>query len=180
MGEAKQKRDALKTLVLSFIERWDFAPSEAEAQAVVEIKKLPQTTVRRYPKDVLSYMRMVPNQCHANARFMQDEDPDQKCKQVSGYWLQQGNFVLHSVVEREGELFCVTPMTVESTDEFPFIPDPDIEWRQESDYRVAYRKGVRVEPGFRSDPNESRRVGEIVRLRIERGMHPMKAGEPPF
>ena len=65
-------------------------------------------------------------------------------------------------------------------DEIVFIPDPDIEWRTEGNHWVAYRKGVAVEPGFRSDPIEHKRVASIILARIEAGMHPLKAGEPPF
>lgn len=91
MGEAKQKREALKKLAIQQFERWDFPPSDGEAQAVAEIASLPELMVRRYPAHMLAYMRMKPNQCHANARFMQDEDPEGKCRQVTGYWPQAGN-----------------------------------------------------------------------------------------
>jgi len=37
-----------------------------------------------------------------------------------------------------------------------------------------------VEPGFRSDPAENKRIAAIVLARIEAGMHPLEAGEPPF
>jgi len=180
MGEAKKKREMLKRLAIQQMERWDFPPSDAEAEAVAEIEKMPEIVVRRYPSDMLAYMRMKPNECHANARFMQDEDPEGKCRQVTGYWPQSGNYVLHSVVERDGEMFCVTPIVIGGPDEFPFIPDPNIEWRIEGDYRVAYRKGIMVDPGFRSNPAESKRIAAIVRARIEAGMDPLKAGEPPF
>lgn len=180
MGEAKQKIEHLKALVLNQIERWNFPQSAAEADAVREIERLPIIKVWRYPKAQLAYMRMQPNQCHANARFMQDNDPEGKCKQLTGYLLQQGNYVLHSVVERDGDVFCVTPILIDDPDEFQFIPDPDIEWRDEEDTRVAYRKGVEVQPGFRSDPGETIRISAIIKERIEAGMHPMKAGEPPF
>lgn len=180
MGEAKKRREALKKLAIAQMERWNFPPSEAEAQAVAEIEKLPEIMVRRYPPEALQYMRMKKNECHANARFMEDQDPEGKCRQVTGYWPQAGNYVLHSVVEREGELFCVTPLAIDAPDTFPFIPDPDIKWKEEGEYRVAYRKGVPVEPGFRSNPEENKRISAVVLARIEAGVHPLEAGEPPF
>ncbi len=180
MGEAKRKQEELRRTVLRFMEMWDFPPSAAEAEAVAEITALPIVRVQRYPPDKLAWMRMKQNQCHANSRFMEDNDPEKKCKQVAGYLLQTGNFVFHSVVEREGDFFCVTPMGANMPDEFDFIPDPDIVWQQESDTNVAYRKGVPVGVGFRSDPEESKRVSAIMRARIEAGIHPLKAGEPPF
>jgi hypothetical protein len=180
MGEAKRKMEELRRTVLTFMERWDFPPSEAEARAVEEIKKLPVVIARRQPAHVLAYMRMPPNQCHTNARFMEENDPEGKNKKVSGYILQSNNYVLHSVVEKDGNFICVTPMQIGGPDEFPFIPDPDIEWRLEGDTWEASRKGLPIEVGFRRDPVESQRILEIVRARIEAGVHPLKAGEPPF
>lgn len=180
MGEAKQRREALKTLAIKQFERWDFPPTDAEAQAVLEIQNLPEITVKRYPADQLKWMRMQVNQCHANARFMVDNDPEGRCRQISGYWPQAGNYVLHSVVERDGILFCVTPMPVSAPEIFPFIPDPDIEWHDEGDFRVPYRKGHIVDPGLRTDPEESKRIAGIVIGRISAGWDPIKAGEPPF
>ena len=180
MGEAKRKREALIGLLKGQMQRWDFPSSKAEVDAVAEIEQLPTILVQRYPPEILARMGMPPNQCHANARFMQDNDPEGKCRQISGYWPQSGNYVLHSVVERDGEIFCVTPLSIGGPDHFAFIPDPDIEWREEGNYRIAYRKGVPVEPGFRSDPEENKRISAIVLARIEAGVHPLKAGEPPF
>jgi hypothetical protein len=180
MGQAKQKREELKKLVLHFINEWDFPATEHEARAVEEIRRLPQLTVRRYSEAQLAYMRMKPNQCHANAQFMEDNDPERKCKRISGYLIESGNYVLHSVVERDGDYFCVTPVPTGGPSEFLFIPDYDIEWRVEGDKRVATRKGCEIKPGFRSDPEETKRISSIIRARIEDGIDPIKAGLPPF
>lgn len=181
MGEAKRNREALKAAVLAQLDRWDFPPSEAEAAAVAEIQKLPAVQVTRYPRDRLEWMKMPPNQCHPNTRFMVDNDPERRVRQVTGWLPEQGSFVLHSVIEQsDGGLYCVTPTTVNAPDIFPFIPDPDIEWREEEGFRVPYRKGLVVEPGLRTDPAEHARIARIVRERINAGIHPFKAGEPPF
>lgn len=110
MGEAKRNRETLKTVVLAQLDRWDFPPSEAEAQAVAEIKKLPVVEVTRYPPHILDYMKMPPNQCHPNTRFMMNNDPERKIRQVTGWLPQLGNYVLHSVIKlSDGGLYCVTP-----------------------------------------------------------------------
>lgn len=180
LGEAKRKIEELKSLVIKQFERWDFPSTDAEVEAVREIRQLPVVMVQRYPADKLAWMRMPTNQCHANARFMVDNDPEGKIRQVTGFWPQAGNFVLHSVIEREGVLNCVTPLPFEAPAVFPFIPDPEIEWVEEGDYRTAYRKGLLVEPGLRSDPAENARIAAVVMARINSGIHPLKAGEPPF
>jgi hypothetical protein len=180
VGEAKRNRDKRAADLLAWLERWDFPPSDAEANLVREIEKLESVQVRRYPGEVLRQMRMPPNQCHANTQFMVDNDPDGRCRQVSGWLFQVGNYVLHSVVERGEDLFCVTPYPVPVTDTFSFIPDPKIEWVENSKGKEAYRDGYRIEYGVRSDPLETIRINEVVRERIKNGIHPLKAGEPPF
>lgn len=180
MGEANRNREALKERVLAQLDRWDFPPSQAEADAVAAIQRLPVVEVTRYPRAMLEWMKMPPNQCHPNARFMVDNDPERKIRQVTGWLPELGNYVLHSVIEREGELHCVTPSPINSPDTFQFIPDSDIEWREEGDHRVPYRKELVVEPGLRSDPAEHARIANIIRERIQAGTHPIKAGEPPF
>ncbi|MEG8030676.1 hypothetical protein QP179_03285 [Sphingomonas aurantiaca] len=180
MGEAKRKQAALMELAKKQFARWDFPVTAEEAAAVAEIEQLDSYIVHRYPKHMLDYMKMKPNECHANARFMEANDPEQKTKHVTGYWPQAGNYVLHSVVLREGEMLCVTPLAINAPDSFTFIPDFDIEWKQESDGYTAYRKGYKVEPGLRSDPLENKRIADIIIARMEAGVPPLKAGEPPF
>lgn len=180
MGEAKRKQEALKELAKKHFARWDFPASDQEAQAVREIEQLDEYIVHRYPKHLLEHMKMKPNECHANARFMEDNDPEKKCRQVSGYWPQAGNYVLHSVVLRDGEMFCVTPIVIDGPDSFSFIPDFDIEWKLEDDGYTAYRKGLAIEPGLRSDPEENKRISAIILARMEAGVPALKAGEPPF
>jgi hypothetical protein len=111
-------------MMIKQMARWDFPATEAEAQAIAEIEKLPVITVQRYPAHIIRQMSMPPNECHANARFMVSKDPEGKCRQISGYWPQGGNYVLHSVVDRDGEVFCVTPLQINAADRFQFIPDP--------------------------------------------------------
>lgn len=180
MGEARRKKEKLVADTLAWLDRWDFAPTDDEARLAASISELELLHVRRYPAEVLAKMRMPPNQCHANARFMVENDPEGRCEQVTGWCPQMGNYVLHSVVRRDGEMFCVTPYPVYTSDTFEFIPDPDIEWVEEDGVREAYRNGYRIEYGIRPDPSETMRINEVVRRRIKAGVHPMKAGEPPF
>lgn len=180
MGEAKKKREVMAQQLRLQAERWSFPESEAETQAVAEISKLDTVTVRRVSPDKLAYMRMEPNQCHANALFMENNDPQRKTKRISGYWLQQGNYVLHSVIKDDNGYFCVTPIVIGAPPVFDFIPDPDIEWREENDFRVAYRKGIPVEPGFRGDPAETKRMSSVIVARLDAGMSPMEATRMPL
>lgn len=180
MGEARRRKEKLTADTLAWLDRWDFTPTDEEERLVAAVSELELLQVRRYPAEVLAMMRMPPNQCHANARFMVENDPEGRCEQVTGWWPQMGNYVLHSVVRRDGEIFCVTPYPIQTDDTFEFIPDPDIEWVEENGIREAYKSGYRINYGIRRDPAETMRVNAIVRRRIKAGMDPMKAGEPPF
>lgn len=179
MGEAKRNMEKLRASFLAELDNWSFPPTDWEARTVVEIQKLPVVMVRRYPDDALKYMRMPPRECHKNARFMQDNDPDGRLRQVSGWWFQNGNYVLHSVVDQYGDLVCVTPAPLHRENPFPFIPDAKIEWRDEGDYRVPYRDGVEIGPGVRADPEMTLTELAKVRARLESGMNPYKAIQMP-
>lgn len=180
MGEAKRKQQHQRNVVafLARLDRWCFPATEAEAAVVAEITLLPKIPVRRWPSELLSGMKS--NECHPNAWRFVESHPKGKCRQISGWWPMDGHFVLHSVVELEGEFICVTPYGDGASSVFPFIPDPLIEWRQEGPVRRAYRKGYKIELGVRSDPVESMRVTAVVRARVLAGMDAQKAQQGPF
>ena len=175
LGEAKRKLADTRASFLQELEKWSFPTSDWEIKTVIEISQLPAVRVTRYPDEVLAYMRMPPRECHKNARFMQDNDPEKRLKQVTGWWPQEGQYVLHSVVDQHGEYVCVTPTPLHSEQTFDFIPDDKIEWRDEGDYRVAYRDGVAIGPGVRSDPPKMIAEMKAIRDRLMSGMNPYKA-----
>lgn len=175
MGEAKRNLERVRQSFLAEIDKWAFPATDWEAQTVEELKSMPIRKAIRYPSDALEYMRMMPRQCHVNARFMQDNDPEGRLRQVTGWWLQDANYVLHSVVDQYGQLVCVTPAPPNPENSFDFIPDPKIEWRDEGDHREAYREGSRIGPGLRSDPEKTLALLEVIRMRLLSGMNPYRA-----
>ncbi|MDX3925169.1 MAG: hypothetical protein QHC90_05085 [Shinella sp.] len=175
MGQAKRKLEEARASFLAELDSWSFPATEWEAKVVADIGSLPVVKVTRYPDEALAYMRMPPRECHKNARFMQDNDPDKRLRQVTGWWPQDGQFVLHSVVFQNGDFVCVTPAPMHSGRTFEFIPDDKIEWRDEGDYRVAYRDGMEVGPGVRADPAKTLVEIERVRQRLLSGMNPFQA-----
>lgn len=175
MGEAKHKLAAVRANFLTELDKWSFAPSEWEERTIKEIARLATVKVTRYPDDKLEWMRMLPRQCHANARFMEKNDPKGCLKQVTGWWLQDGNYVLHSIVDQHGKFMCVTPVPTHRENTFCFIPDPEIEWREEGDYYEAYRDGVRINVGVRSNPVKVLSELDVIRQRLNSGMNPYKA-----
>lgn len=179
MGEAKRKLEKVRASFIAELDNWSFSPTEWESRTVAEIQALPVIKVMRYPDDALEYMRMPPRECHKNARFMQDNDPNGRLKQVTGWWMQDGNYVLHSVVDQYGDYVCVTPAPLHPENPFDFIPDEKIEWRDEGDFRVAYRDGVKIGPGVRSNPTKAIADLEEIRSRLLSGMNPYEAVKRP-
>lgn len=147
--------EEVRSAFVAEIEKWAFPMSDWEVRVVQEIKQMPVVTVERYPDDALAYMRMPPRQCHKNASFMEENDPECRIKQVTGWWPQEGQYVLHSVIVRDDQYICVTPAPLHSTRRFDFIPDAKIKWRDEGEVRVPYRDGVKIGPGVRDDPEKT-------------------------
>jgi hypothetical protein len=145
-----------------------------ELATVKEIMGLPVITAQRAPADQLEYMRMEPRGCHANAHFMEKNDPQRRMKQIVGWWPQDMVFVLHSIVRTCDGYMCVTPADFKMNPEthFKFIPDPKIKIRPDGKIRSYYRDGVKIGPGVRHDPTQTVADTEIVRQRLYSGMDP--------
>lgn len=176
MGQAKSRREALRQRMLEDGAHWDFPPSPWEADICAELTEDRAVVVRRVPPEQLSLMRMPPNQCHANARWYSENDPSQKARMVTGWWVQWPDFLLHSVVDIDGALVCVTPSAFGET-EFPFIPDPKIFWIEDGTVYSAVRDGRVIGKGVRRFPEFTMARGSIVRERLLAGVDPYKAIE---
>lgn len=178
MGEAKRKREQLRQLMLRETDQWSFPPSPEEAALVAKLDVLPSVTARRVPEDQIAYMRMPGKECHANCAWYASNDPEGKARHVLGWWRQPEAYVLHSVIERDGQHVCITPQLQGTPATFEFVPDAEIEVRDEGDVRVFYRDGRRWHPGVRARPQEMIEHMEKVRRRLRAGGNPYKAWEP--
>jgi hypothetical protein len=125
MGEAKRKREALRQMMLERMSEWDFLASDWEASLCAELETLPVLTVPRAPADQLAWTKMKANECHTNTFWYVDNDPNKLSRAVTGWWVQEPCYVLHSVIEQDGQLICITPSAFGET-EIPFVPDPKI------------------------------------------------------
>lgn len=174
MGEAKLKREKLRATLIGEMEKWTFPPSAWETQLVAELSALPSIRVERWPQRVLAEMGMPAKHCHENASWFEKNDPESKSRQVTGWWKQDMGYVLHSVVERDGEMACITP-TPYHDDHLDFVPDPAIDWHEDKEKGVfvAYRNGVKIGPGVRFDSE-----GMIKHLRAD--IEAMKVAKNPY
>ena len=125
--------------------KWDFPRSEWEIAACAELRNQPVVVVRRAPVQQLNLMRMPANKCHANAHWYAENDPSKKSRRVTGWWIQWPDLVLHSVIEIDGQMICITPIPYDESD-FPFIPDPKISWAENGEVYSAVRDGHIIGP----------------------------------
>jgi hypothetical protein len=176
MGEAKKKQEALRQMMLRKSSEWDFPPSVWEANLCAELEALPISMVPRAPADQLAWGRMKANECHANTRWYADNDPDGASKVVTGWWVQDPCYVLHSVIEQNGQVICITPSLFGET-EIPFIADPNISLRLEDKVFRATRNDREIGPGVRKFPSLVVAINSIICDRLLAGQNLFKAGE---
>ena len=163
------RREALKKSA-----EWDFPTSAWEEEVCAELREDDVVLVRRAPAEQLAWSRMPAGQCHANARWYEQNDSSGKARMVTGWWVQWPNFVLHSVVEIDRQLICITPSSFHES-EIPFIPDPKISWIENGEVYSAVRSGQIVGPGIRVFPAFTLAQNAIVRERMLAGRDPLKA-----
>jgi hypothetical protein len=176
MGQAKRRREALRQIMLEEGRKWDFPPSVWEIAVCAELKNQPVVVVPRMPAEQLNWMRMPAHKCHANVRWYAENDPSKRSHAVVGWWVQWPDFVLHSIIETDGQMTCITPIPY-NENEFPFIPDPKIGWVQNEDVYSAVRNGRVIGPGLRAFPAFTMARNAIVRERLLSGVDPFKAIE---
>lgn len=106
--------------------------------------------MRRPPDEHLLAAGMLRNNCHANCAA-QAADYPHLLRHVSGWIVSGYVLLLHSVIEVQGQLRCVTPQTVRTPSTFAFIPDPKIEWREAADRNGMdpFRDGKQLPNGLR-------------------------------
>lgn len=176
MGEAKAQREVMRKKMLEKSKDWDFPASPWEASVCASLRKEDVVLVRRASPEELAWARMPLNACHANARWYAKNDPTGRSRAVTGWWVQWPNFVLHSVVETNGTLICITPSAFNET-EVPFIPDPKIGWVEDGEHYSAIRNGKIVGVGVRVYPAFTMALNAIVRGRLLKGGNPFEAGD---
>jgi hypothetical protein len=176
VGQARLKRDVFRQTLLKKNEEWNFPSSQWEASVCSELREEDVVLVRRVPTNELAWMGMPANECHANARWFEKNYRFGRARAVVGWWVQWPNFVLHSVVELEGMLICVTPSLLNEA-EIPFIPDPKISWIEDGEVYSAMRSGQIVGSAVRKYPAFTMALSAIVRERLLAGCDPHKAGD---
>jgi hypothetical protein len=108
-------------------------------------------------------------------RWYVQNDPTSKARVVTGWWVQWPVFVLHSVIETDGQFTCITPSPYNEV-RVPFIPDPKISWIENGEVYSAVRLGQIVGPGVRVFPAFTMAQNVIVRERLLSGVDPLQAG----
>ena len=181
MGEAKRKREKMRSDLLQELDRWSRPNSASEERIASALAGLPVLQLERQPKHVLEYMRMKPRQCHLNCDEYRRLDPDGKSETVTGWRPINGVYVLHSVVKREGVLSCITPAPFESHNMIDFVVDESVQKiTGENGKYVFTREGDVIEYGVRSDPEKVIDISAKMRARLEQGASPYTVMEEAF
>ncbi len=157
-------------------ESWCFPPSDWEVSVVNEILEIPVVYVPRLPRDEIDWMGMPPQHCHQNALWYEQNDPTNRTKSVTGWWLQGMEFILHSVIGCDGQYRCITP-TARNDEEIQFFPDPKVEWVPKNGHLVAKRNGREIGVGVRRFPKFTIAQNTLMRSRLLSGMNPKSASE---
>lgn len=174
MGEAKLKLEAIRKRHIELSKHWDFPPTAEEAVVCAGLRELSIVTVRRASPEELAFMRMPANSCHQNAWWYERNDPTGRSRAVTGWWVQWPDFVLHSVLQIDGNYICITPQYFDDGD-FPFMPDPAIAWEKREDKYIAKKEEYEIGIGVRLFPEFTMARLEIVRKRLMAGVNPFKA-----
>lgn len=177
-GGTAGDEERLRQSCLAELDRWMFAPSSWEARTVAAIADLPAFRVPRARSGESAALGMLARRCHANVRRLVEGDPSGTARQVTGWWRLGGKYVLHSVLETENGMRCVTPAPLHEDDALDFIPDARIEWREADGVPIAYRDGHPIGPGVRADPAEEMAGLDRIRRRLLSGMDPYDAIRP--
>jgi hypothetical protein len=177
MGEAKRKSEALRQSMLKEMDLWTEPPSDYERQLAAEISGMPVVKVLRPPRAEIIQHGMKPQECHQNCISYCQLDPEGRSTIVTGWWIKGDNYVSHSVVRREQQLFCVTPYIWEER-QFRFVPDSKITWSDGPNGTVvSERDGRPLELRVRMDPERTIQQCNDIRALVVKGIDPMKAWE---
>lgn len=130
------EREALRDAVA----QWAFPTDKAEIEVAQAIAQLPVFEIRTSSRLQLSKVGMEMGQCHENCRTFAAHDDS--WTPVTG-WVPGGDvFILYSVIAKVEGVLCVTP-DVYNRPTVDFIPDTEIEWGEEGNRYIAFRKGLR-------------------------------------
>ncbi len=175
MGEAKSRLDRLRHDFVESAERWMFPRSRWEDDAVAEILSYPIEVAHRADSALLQRLNLGARDCHTNAERYALARASAGAVPVLGWWRQPNVLLLHSVVEIEGRLMCVTPSDVDPSPTFAFVRDGRLAWDSDAEGRFCRRDGQRIGPGLRIDPDQVIADTALTLSRLRSGMNPYEA-----
>jgi hypothetical protein len=175
MGEARVKLDRLRNAFIEGAERWMFDKSRWEEDAVAEILSFPVEVAHRQDPALLRKLGLPERDCHTNAERYAGARANPLVRPVLGWWRQPNVLLLHSVIEMDGRLVCVTPSDVDPSPTFAFVRDSKLAWDEGRSDRFCRRDGRRIGPGLRIDPDQVMADTALILARLRSGMNPYEA-----
>jgi hypothetical protein len=173
MGEARRRKEQLRSIMMEELTTMAAAPSEQELQLAAELLLLPAAWAQRESPERLAWANMQPRQCHPNVAAYVRLDPNQRSIHRVGWWKQGAQFVLHSVVEIDGAFVCLTPQQPGVPDRFPFVLDPKITLSDDGGGIIGFRRDGQPFPKVvRANPAPVIQVAKLGLDRLASGMDP--------
>lgn len=173
MGEARQRKERLRKVMIDELTILAAPPTAHEAAIAAELQGLTASIARRESAARLAWANMKPQQCHQNVAAYVRLDPDKSSSHQVGWWQQGDQFVLHSVARIKGQYICLTPQQSGVPDNFPFLVDPKITQSDEGEGVIRFlRDGIAFPHVVRGNPERIMRVASLGLERISLGIDP--------
>lgn len=180
MGQARarqqQRLQAMRDAVLFQSERWAKPGSALEAEWHREVSAGNHELVVTQRREALIRGGMIANDCHVNCSSQERNDPTGAAKHVVGWWQQGDCYVLHSVIEQNGDLYCITPQHFD-VPAFMFVRDKKLQWVPLGEDRVLRREGHEPMVGLRKDPARFIESHRKLTQKLSEGLDVLEAME---
>lgn len=170
VGEAKASARKQRDEALQAVEQWIAPTTDEELALANELSKMERVKVQRASAEELNDMQMSAQQCHDNCMKYKRMDPEGKSEVVLGWWFRDVAFVSHSVVRRDGMLFCVTPYDYDDDIWLDFVIDESIQLQEELSPPKISRKGAELPRFVRLEPEKLISECTWIRDRLISGM----------
>lgn len=174
--KARRRHEALAKAIIEQSSRWARPALPREREWYDEVASLPHELVVTQRREVLIRGGMIPNDCHINCASQEQNDPTRAAKHVFGWWQHGQTYVLHSVIEQNGALYCITPQHYD-VPAFMFVRDPKLRWGRVGGKQVIVREGAEPPIGLRKDPDRFIRAHSLLMEKIGEGLDPIAAME---
>lgn len=160
--------------IMAHSEKWARPGTDLEAALYAEIAAMPHEVALAAPGEALVGAGMRFADCHSNCTLWTQRD--RSSKYVAGWWQMGDAYVLHSVIDVSGELFCVTPQYQQlEAGSIVFVRDTKLQWVDVDGILSFQRDGRTVLGGVRKYPERFKLARDLLLKGMGKGLCPRDA-----